>query len=67
MSTASKLRKSRNQWKQKASARADELRYFRKELKRVKRERDDYKKEAKENKAKVIEAEKPKKNQHGVR
>ena len=47
MSTASKLRKSRNQWKQKAPARADELRYFWKELKRVKRERDDYKKEAK--------------------
>jgi len=31
------------------------------------RERDDYKKEAKENKAKVKEAEKSKKNQHGVR
>lgn len=49
MSSQSKLRKSREQWKQKAVSRADDNRYFRKELARIKNERDQFKKEAKEN------------------
>ena len=43
MSSPSKLKQSRAQWKQKASRRADENRYLRKELRRVKAERDYYK------------------------
>lgn len=44
MSPQSRLRRSRNQWKDKAGERASENRYLRKELSRVKRERDGYKK-----------------------
>jgi len=40
MSQVSKLRQSRNQWRRKAVERAEENRYLRKELARVKRERD---------------------------
>lgn len=40
MSQQSKLRKSRQQWKQKAKERAEHNRYLRKELQRLRRERD---------------------------
>lgn len=43
MSALSKLKQSRAQWKQKARRRGDENRYLRKELQRVKAERDRYK------------------------
>lgn len=42
MSSLSKVKQSRAQWKQKASRRGDENRYLRKELRRVKAERDLY-------------------------
>ncbi len=44
MSSQSKLRQSRERWKLKASTRADDNRYLRKELARVKNERDKLKK-----------------------
>ena len=44
MSSQSKLRQSRERWKLKASTRADDNRYLRKELARVKNERDQLKK-----------------------
>ncbi len=47
MSSQSKLRQSREQWKLKASVRADDNRYLRKELARVKNERDQFKKKLK--------------------
>ncbi len=47
MSSHSKLRQSREQWKRKASARADDNRYLRKELARAKNERDQLKKKLK--------------------
>ena len=47
MSSQSKLRQSREQWKLKASARADDNRYLRKELARVKNEREQLKKRLK--------------------
>lgn len=40
MSQLSKVRQSRNQWKHKATQRADHERYQRKQLSRVKKERD---------------------------
>ncbi|MEE8302843.1 MAG: hypothetical protein V3S24_10450 [Candidatus Tectomicrobia bacterium] len=43
MSLPSKLKQSRAQWKRKASLRGDETRYLRKELRRVKQDRDTYK------------------------
>ncbi len=46
MSSASKLKQSRAQWKHKASGRGDDKRYLRKELRRVKTERDTYKQRA---------------------
>ena len=48
MSQISKMRKSRNQWRQKAVERAEENRYLRKELARVKIERNGLRKESKE-------------------
>ena len=45
MSKVSKLKKSRRRWKQKSMDRAKNERYLRKELKRVKSERDRYKNE----------------------
>jgi hypothetical protein len=51
MSQQSKLRQSRQQWKQKAKERAEHNRYLRKELERIRKERDRAKqalKEAKE-------------------
>ena len=46
MSSQSKVKRSRAQWKQKAQERGDETRYLRKELRRVKQERDSYKQRA---------------------
>ena len=46
MSSHSKVKRSRDQWKQKASRRGDETRYLRKELRRVKQDRDRYKQRA---------------------
>ncbi len=46
MSSHSKVKRSRAQWKQKASRRGDESRYLRKELRRVKQDRDAYKQRA---------------------
>ncbi len=48
MSSQSKLRQSRARWKSKAGGRAQENRYLRKELSRVKKERDRFKHEAKQ-------------------
>jgi hypothetical protein len=53
MSQASKFKKSRNQWKYKASQRAGQNRYVRKELSRVKKERDRFKTELKETRARL--------------
>ena len=47
MSSQSKLRQSRERWKLKASTRADEDCYLRKELARVKNEREQLKKSLK--------------------
>ena len=47
MSSQSKLRQSRACWKAKAGARGQENRYLRKELTRIKQERDRFKREAK--------------------
>ena len=46
MRSAYKGNQSRQRWKQKATSRADDNRYLRKELERLKRERDAYKKRA---------------------
>jgi hypothetical protein len=48
MSRQSRLRQSRDQWKDKAVRRGEENRYLRKELSRVKKERDGFKEESKE-------------------
>jgi hypothetical protein len=48
MSQISKIRQSRNQWRRKAVERAEENRYLRKDLARVKRERDRLSKEPKD-------------------
>ena len=48
MSIKSKLKTSRNNWKEKAILRGKNLRYQRKENSRIKKERDRYKKEANE-------------------
>ena len=53
MSAASKVKHSRQRWKQKAKSRADDNRYLRKELERLKRERDAYKKRAKQAEAEL--------------
>jgi len=45
MSQLSKIRQSRNQWKRKASQRATDNRYLRRELARAKRERDEHKRD----------------------
>lgn len=59
MSEKSKLKQSRNQWKQKASERAGENRYLRKELSRVKRERDLYKEEVEDAQARASQLQAP--------
>ncbi len=48
MSSAYKVKQSREQWKKKACCRGDDNRYLRKELRRIKNERDAYKTRAKE-------------------
>ena len=48
MSIKSKLKESRDNWKAKAGTRGDNLRYLRKENRRIKQERDRYKNEARE-------------------
>lgn len=61
MSSQSKLKQSRARWKSKAGRRADENRYLRQELSRVKQERDRFKQEAKEAK-KSLQAGGPQNN-----
>jgi hypothetical protein len=56
LSTLTKLRQSREQWKNKAVTRANNEHYLRKENKRIKKERDEYKKSFKENKKQLEEA-----------
>lgn len=53
MSSAYKVKQSRQRWKRKATRRADDNRYLRKELERLKRERDAYKKRAKQAEAEL--------------
>lgn len=53
MSATSKIKHSRQRWKQKATRRADDNRYLRKELERLKRERDAYKQRAKQAEAEL--------------
>ncbi len=53
MSSPSKVKHSRQRWKHKATSRADDNRYLRKELERLKRERDAYKKRAKQAEAQL--------------
>src|SRR5258706_11327122 len=53
MSAASKVKYSGQRWKQKAKSRADDNRYVRKELERLKRERDAYKKRAQQAEAQL--------------
>ena len=62
MSTRSKLKQSRGKWKQKAIERGTTARYQRKENFRIKKERDKYKKEAKE--AKIRLEKELRKNSH---
>ncbi len=45
MSTKSKLKKSRDKWKKEATTRGNDVRYQKKENKRIKQNRDQYKKE----------------------
>lgn len=53
MSSPYKVNRSRQRWRQKAKSRADDNRYLRKELERLKRERDAYKKRAKQAEAQL--------------
>lgn len=53
MSAAYKVNQSRQRWKQKAKSRTDDNRYLRRELERLKRERDAYKKRAKQAEAQL--------------
>jgi hypothetical protein len=53
MSAAYKVNQSRQRWKHKAKSRADDNRYLRKELERLKREREAYKKRAKQAEAQL--------------
>jgi len=53
VSIKSKLKKSRDKWKKAAGTRGDNLRYLRKENRRIKQERDGYKKEARQAKNKL--------------
>jgi len=55
MSKRSKIRRSRENWKNKAIERGKEARYSRRELARVKKERNKFKKEAKEARQKLKE------------
>ena len=53
MRRAYQVNQSRQRWKHKATSRADDNRYLRKELERLKRERDAYKKRAKQAEAQL--------------
>jgi hypothetical protein len=53
MNTIAKLKHSRNAWKGKAIARGNTQRYQRKQIRRIRRKRDHYKKEAREAKAQL--------------
>lgn len=57
MSQQSRLRKSREQWKHKAVCRVGQIRYQNKELKRIKADRDKYKKELKESRSRIRQLE----------
>jgi hypothetical protein len=57
MSPETRYKRSRDNWKQKATGRAEKNRYQSKELARVKTERDKFKKELKETQARVRELE----------
>lgn len=57
MSSHSKLKKSRDRWREKAVSRANEVRALRKELGRVKKDRARFKQEAKEAQAHLKQAE----------
>ena len=48
MSSTSRLKQSRRQWKEKAIRRGNSERYQRQEIRRIKKERDHYKKAARE-------------------
>lgn len=57
MSPETRYKKSRDNWKQKAASRAEKNRYQSKELTRVKAERDEFKNELKESRARVRQLE----------
>lgn len=57
MSQQSRFKKSREHWKQKAVCRAGQNRYQNKELKRIKAERDKFKKELKESRSRIRQLE----------
>lgn len=57
MSPETRYKRSRDNWKQKAACRAEKNRYQSKELARVKAERDKFKKELKESRARVHQLE----------
>jgi hypothetical protein len=57
VSPETRYKRSRDNWKQKAASRAEKNRYQSKELARVKAERDRFKKELKENRARVHQLE----------
>lgn len=55
MSTLSKLKKSRECWKEKSIERGESIRYLRKENNRIKKDRDYYKKTAQQAKKRLEE------------
>jgi len=57
MSQRSRLRQSRNQWKDKAGSRAAENRYLRKELNRIKSQRDHLKRQLNDTRAQLCQAQ----------
>ena len=57
MSPETRYKRSRDKWKDKAASRAEKNRYQSKELARVKAERDKFKKELKESRARVHQLE----------
>src|SRR5436853_7431651 len=57
MSQLSKIKHSRNQWKAKAQQRSDHNRYLRKQLARVKAERDQAKQDLKETQTRLRQLE----------
>ncbi|MGD9687867.1 MAG: hypothetical protein AB7U43_12945 [Desulfobacter sp.] len=57
MSPETRYKRSRDNWKQKAASRAEKNRYQSKELTRVKAERDKFKKELKDSRARMRQLE----------